>query len=86
MERFPRGQAKSPSFAVPREPVSAQGLTALLDEAQKKVVDTRALDADRWVTHPIFGPLRRDDALKFVRIHNRHHLRIVADILRRARS
>lgn len=86
VERFPRGQAKSPTFAVPAASAPQEELLALLDRSQKMMVEARALDADRWVTHPIFGPLRRDDALKFVRIHNRHHLRIVADILRRARS
>jgi hypothetical protein len=30
--------------------------------------------------HFAFGVLRRDKALRFMEIHNRHHLRIISDI------
>jgi hypothetical protein len=28
-----------------------------------------------------FGVMRRDTALKFLHVHNRHHLSIIADII-----
>jgi hypothetical protein len=83
---IPRGRAKTPSFIVPSATVAQAELASLLDEAEKLMAVAQALDRDRWFTHPLLGPMGRDDAFKFIRIHNRHHLRIVADILRAARS
>jgi hypothetical protein len=77
--RIPRGRARTK--LVPEPSVPAAELVALLDQSEALVAAALGLDRDSWITHPVFGPLRRDDALKFVRIHNRHHLRIVSDIM-----
>ena len=35
---------------------------------------------DQWWEHFIFGSMNRDQTLRFIGIHNGHHLRIMADI------
>lgn len=77
--RIPRGRARTK--LIPQPSVPAAELLALLDQSEQVVAAAGSLDGNTWITHPVFGPLRRDDALKFLRIHNRHHLRIVSDIM-----
>ena len=80
--RIPRGRAKSPDPAVPSEGVSEEELRALLDESERQLEAARVAPPDAWFRHFAFGVLDRDRTLKFIGIHNRHHLRIVQDILR----
>jgi hypothetical protein len=79
--RLVRGRAQSPERVVPRADITAAELAPLLDEAVSQVTTTGNLEAGRWFNHFMFGTLKRDDALQFLRIHNRHHLRIVSDIV-----
>jgi hypothetical protein len=79
--RFIRGRARSPERALPRADISVGELTSLLEEAGRQVAAAGNLDPGQWFKHFMFGILKRDDALQFLRIHNRHHLRIVSDIV-----
>lgn len=83
--RFPRGRGRSPERlrgARLTAPELHAGLTKLegkLDQLeQAHLAETRGA----VVPHPRFGGLRPGQALRFVAIHNDHHLRIIADILR----
>ncbi len=80
--RIPRGRGKSPAQAVPTEGVQAGELEPLLDECEVWLERVRGVPADHWYEHFAFGILDRDRTLKFIRIHNGHHLRIIQDILR----
>lgn len=80
--RIPRGRGKSPDQAIPSAGVSRQELDSLLTESEHRIEEARQVSADHWFRHFAFGVLDRDRTLKFIGIHNRHHLRIVQDILR----
>ena len=79
--RIPRGRGKAPEVALPKENVSADELVSVLDRSEQLLKQASQLDRDRWFKHFAFGILDRDKSLKLMRIHNRHHLRIVADIV-----
>lgn len=79
--RIPRGRAKSPDTVVPKSNVTDGELLALLDESEHMVAEARGLAPEVWFRHFFFGVLDRDKALRFLSIHNRHHLRIIADIV-----
>jgi hypothetical protein len=81
MGRIPRGRGKSPEVAFPRDDVTEDELLAMLDEFGRAVDEAKQLGADAWFDHFAFGILRRDRALKLIGIHNRHHLRIISDIV-----
>ena len=78
---IPRGRAQSPSIVVPSASVEVETLITLLDESITHIRDAKTLDPGQWFTHPLLGSMERDGALKFVLVHNRHHLRIITDIL-----
>ncbi|HEX6791214.1 MAG TPA: DinB family protein [Candidatus Krumholzibacteria bacterium] len=82
---IPRGRAQSPAVVIPDALVAPDQLHRLLDDSVVRIRDASALDPDRWFVHPLLGHMDRDGALRFVLVHNRHHLRIVSDIIRRSR-
>jgi len=79
--RLPRGRAQAPKVARPTADLSHEGLHAQLEDAEQAVADMRALEPERWIRHFALGTMRRDDAVRFIGIHNRHHLSIIRDIL-----
>jgi len=82
---IPRGRARSPSFVVPNPSLPHPELLAMLDQSAELLAMAGGLDRETWFTHPFLGAMDRDQALKFVLVHNRHHLKIVADILKQRR-
>ena len=80
--RIPRGRGKSPEQAIPRDEIWTNELEGLLLDAERRLEAAREASRDQWFRHFAFGVLDRDRTLKFIGIHNRHHARIVQDILR----
>ncbi len=80
--RIPRGRGKSPEQVIPEAGLPAGELEGLLQESERLLDEARQVSADHWFRHFAFGVLDRDRTLKFLGIHNRHHARIVRDILR----
>lgn len=84
--RIPRGRAKAPDFAAPDPGITETELIALLDESERLLAAIPGLNRRAWFRHFILGVLTRDRAVRFVRIHNRHHLRIIEDIVAAAQG
>ena len=80
--RIPRGRGKSPEQAIPRDGIWTSELEELLRESERRIEAARQISPNHWFRHFAFGVLDRDRTLKFIGIHNRHHARIVQDILR----
>ncbi len=79
--RIPRGRGRSPDVALPRQDVSPAELWTLLDQSERILTEVHDLDPKTWCRHVVFGVLDRDKTLRFILIHNRHHLRIISDIV-----
>jgi hypothetical protein len=82
---IPRGRGRSPE-SLRGVCATPDSLLLALDDLEgfAKGVDAAALDATRTpvVRHPKFGGLTPSQALRFVSIHNAHHLAILDDIAR----
>ena len=78
--RIPRGRAKAPEAAIPRPDVEPADLRALLARSEELIGQVDKADSKQWWRHFALGVMDRDQTLRFVGIHNRHHLRIIADI------
>ncbi len=79
--RIPRGRGRSPDVVLPRHDISSGELRTLLDESERILTEVHDLDRKTWFRHFAFGVLDRDKTLRFIHIHNRHHLRIISDIV-----
>ncbi len=85
---FPRGLGKSPRGVLPGEWTPA-GLAERASRLRKAYCDrplpAAALADSRPVfPHPYFGGLTAAQGVRFLDCHTHHHLKIVADIRRRA--
>lgn len=83
--RIPRGRGKAPEPYRAAERVSAEGLRALTEHVTVALGALRA-DASRVgavrgrFRHPVFGFMTPAEWLRFMGIHNDHHLRIIRDV------
>ena len=80
--KIPRGKAKAPSYVRPPELVSEEDLRSQLLQARALMDEVAQLAEGKYIDHPIFGHLHRNDAVKFLCIHTNHHLKIVRDIVK----
>ncbi len=78
--RIPRGKGKAPRYVLPPEKIEETSLHIQFEEAQKLLTEVEKLPAKSFMKHPIFGVLPRQGAIKFMKIHTNHHLKIIQDI------
>jgi len=78
--RIPRGRGKAPEGALPDPDVRPEELRALLDRSEGLIGQVARAEPGQWWEHFAFGTMNRDQTLRFIGIHNGHHLRIIADI------
>lgn len=82
---IPRGKAKAPKVAVPRESeLSREGIEQMLEQVRVKLNDLSTLHKHSYFKHPYFGLLHVNHTRRFLQVHTRHHLKIVRDILAEA--
>ena len=79
---IPRGKGKAPKFVNEQNPISAQSLHSQIDDAKASINRTELLDKNAYFIHHVFGNLSKQNTLRFLEIHTKHHLKIVNDILK----
>ena len=79
---IPRGKGKAPQPAVPEPSPPQDRIVAALATAEARIHEVQSLPEGAWYNHHVFGPFRRDKVLWFMGVHNRHHLKIIRDILK----
>jgi len=83
---FPRGQAQAPRFVRPPSRVDLDVLRGLLAEVRAAYVALSEhvaglAELPLGVPHQVLGDLNAVEWLRFARVHTRHHLAIVDDLL-----
>jgi hypothetical protein len=79
--RIPRGRAQAPREARPAPGLDEAGLASALSDANGTVRGLRDAPADAWFRHFALGVIRMRSVPRFLEVHNRHHLRIMGDII-----
>lgn len=79
--RFPRGRAKAPASVRPEGEITAEKLQPVFAKSREKSKVLTTLAKDKFLLHPVFGPLKYEQARKVISLHTDHHLRIIRDIL-----
>jgi hypothetical protein len=78
---IPRGKAKAPEKVRPQGETNVSILTERISDAMICISRLRQLNSNQYFEHPYFGHLKRDQAVKFLEIHTKHHLKIIRDIV-----
>jgi hypothetical protein len=78
--KIPRGKAKSPKVVRPKE-LSLETIQTHLDKVKLNLKGFDLLPDKAYFIHPYFGMLNRKQTCTFLKIHTRHHLKIIKDIV-----
>ncbi len=78
---IPRGRAQSPDVVRPPEVILTEDIYVQLQEARANINTLNILDENTNFEHPYFGQLSKAQAIRFMEVHTKHHLKIVDDIL-----
>lgn len=78
---IPRGKVKAPKVVQPVNNFNAQTLAQHVWQAKQNLESIRHLPPGHYFTHPFLGDFKVKPALKFLKVHTRHHLHIINDIL-----
>ncbi|MEO9512415.1 MAG: DUF1569 domain-containing protein [Flavobacteriaceae bacterium] len=79
---FPRGYAKAPRLVLPPDNITTKSLYRQLEEAKVNSSKLEYLHTKSHFKHPYFNVIDKDQSKRFLKIHTRHHLKIVRDILK----
>lgn len=77
---IPRGKGRAPKTVLPTD-INEGALQNQLQELSRQVALLDGLDPNQYFAHPYFGDLKLKEAIRFMEIHTRHHLKIVREIL-----
>lgn len=77
---IPRGKVSVPKSVKPLDVATIEELKTKLELAKKNIADLSTLTAKSYFTHPFFGDLNLKSAIWFLKLHTKHHLKIIEDI------
>jgi hypothetical protein len=78
---IPRGKGKAPKSVQPQT-YSTESLLTHFEKVREKMTELYTLSPDTFFKHPYFGNLKHKNAIKFLEIHTKHHLKIIDDIVK----
>lgn len=78
---IPRGKAKAPKQVRPVDNTSIEDFQNKLASAKNNMALLEKLDKNSYFTHPYFGDLNLKATIWFLKLHTRHHLKIVNNII-----
>jgi hypothetical protein len=82
LNKIPRGKARAPEVAVPKEKMNADEMKKTIDLLKTRLSVLDTLQPDNYFRHPYFGNLNVKAAIKMLNLHTRHHLYIINDIIK----
>lgn len=82
INKIPRGKGKAPQIVQPTESSSTKNLTKKIAMAKKSIAELELLPSTSYFKHPYFGDLDLKSAIWFLKLHTKHHLKIIEDILK----
>jgi hypothetical protein len=80
-KKIPRGKRKAPATVQPPEQYEANYFDDLFKKVEEKLNILKTIPPNANVLHPALGLINKAEALKFLMVHNKHHLKIIKDIL-----
>lgn len=79
---IPRGKGKAPKVVLPPETILTDDIRSQVETAKDLILKLNDLPKDSNFKHAVFGLLNKSQTIRFLEVHTKHHLKIVADILK----
>lgn len=81
LNSIPRGKIKAPKSVQPSDELTIDGLHSAIEKAKGRVNELAALQPKQYLAHPFLGDLNLKQSIKFLKLHTKHHLKIINEIL-----
>jgi len=81
LSKIPRGKAKAPDRVMPKEAFNTGELKKDIELLKSRLTVLNSLHPKSFFRHPYFGSLHLKDTIKMLKLHSRHHLDIINDII-----
>ena len=80
---LPRGKGKTPKAALPVDGKSLEELDLDIQKLNFSLDEMEQMaNTNSYFVHPLFGSLNKKESIQFMKVHTRHHLKIVNDIIK----
>jgi hypothetical protein len=80
--KIPRGKVRVPKSVKPIDTATIESLKTKMELAKKNLSDMEKLPAKSYFTHPFFGNLKLKTTIWFLKLHTKHHLKIIKEIVK----
>ncbi|MFM6924450.1 MAG: hypothetical protein ACKOU7_03040 [Ferruginibacter sp.] len=82
INKIPRGKAKAPESVLPKTAINSEELNKNFALLKTRIHVLEDLQPRSFFKHPYFGNLHVKESIKMIRLHTRHHIDIINDIIR----
>ena len=78
---IPRGKGQAPDFSLPqKQDYSAETLDTLIEDCDQLQIKIFELPESVYIHHPILGKLSKKQTIRFLEIHDHHHIKIMKQV------
>ena len=78
---IPRWKAQAPKEILHNDEITQTSLIQLYKNAIKKLEVLPSIDKKQYFTHFEFWKMKREETIRMMKVHTRHHIKIIRDIL-----
>jgi hypothetical protein len=82
LNKIPRGKAKAPESVMPKEKTDRDELSRQIAVLKTRISVLNNLQPRCYFRHPFFGHLHLKDTIKMLKLHTKHHIGIINDIIK----
>lgn len=82
INKIPRGKAKAPQSVLPNSAINTEELNKNIALLNKRMHVLTDLHPGNFFKHPYFGNLNVKNTIKMLKLHTRHHIDIINDIIK----
>ena len=81
LNKIPRGKVKAPRMVRPQEDFTTDSLKSHLEKVKSNLEKLDTLSANNYFEHPFMGQLNLKPTIRFIKIHTKHHINIIKEII-----
>ena len=82
LNNIPRGKAKAPEYVQPKELMDEVEMQKTFELLKERLSILGILHTNNYFKHPYFGDLNVRAAIKMLKLHTKHHIGIINDIVK----
>ncbi len=82
LNKIPRGKARAPESVVPKETMDAEKMKKNFELLRSRLDVFNTLHFNNYFKHPYFGDLNVRSTIKMLKLHTKHHIGIINDIIK----